>query len=493
MSQIQNSCLNTKNLLEPAVLFGLAFLAGSTRMIHYLPGASQSGLLVAAGLASTASYLYDPTLNDPEYSDLKAIAWKGATIALATVCTSLLAKPLKGRVDLSFKAAATFGLAEFVAIAILTKATEPTALEHTHHYYTTHLKDWHILSRDERTELVKAFYEASLPAISLWNNTISTYNFLDTYAVLQKNLDSYSGAQLSWYCELLPKDRFPDRPTQQRDGNWVYPANHEFYFPLMQRCQQTGITMFRWTMNQSHLNYLRNKPELIEMLAQEFRQSPLYRCYCQMKNNGREHGLWDDAFLLQDKEETFLSLVDIMEQLDPSKVQTMDADHLRIWYGIFTQQSHNWGRLSEPTQTAFLIQFFELGYPPLVQQFTDSFVTYINALSTDYIVQLNPRLWAFYIQQHSPHKMAFQHVYALNQKPENAGHQLPYFLSSEVVQAAEKDPALVQQLITQLSRSYVEDNGLSSLSPEYQARLKLLFGEKYQHLLNGPQIDEELF
>ena len=81
MSQIQNSCLNAKTFIEPAALLVLAFLAGSMRVIQYLSGASKGGLLMTAGLASIGC-LCDPNRNNPEYSHLKAIAWKGAVIAL---------------------------------------------------------------------------------------------------------------------------------------------------------------------------------------------------------------------------------------------------------------------------------------------------------------------------------------------------------------------------------------------------------------------------
>ena len=374
---------------------------------------------MTAGLASLTSYIYDPTLDGPEYSYFKAISWKGAAITLAAVCTSLVAKPLKGRIDLSFNAAAKFGMVEFVVAAILTKATK-TPLQHKHHYYTTHPKEWHTLKKDERTELVKEFYEAGLPAISLWGNPINNYDCFDNYEDLQTNLESYSPAQLSWYRELLQKEGFPDQPTERHNGSWAYPAPHQFYFNFMLRCQQTGIATLRWTMNHNHLNYLKDKPELIEMLYQEFSQTPLYRCYCQ------SHIMyWDDAFLSQDKD-PFPSLVKVMEQLNPSKVKPMDADHLRMWYGIFAKQQSSWEHLSESIQFGFLIQFFELGYQPFMKfhNFPESFIVCVNARSTEDMEQLNPMHWAGLIQHStSQGKMAFQHVYALNKKIEDVRSQ----------------------------------------------------------------------
>jgi len=124
MSSVCNSYLNPKKLLQPGVFLGIAFLAGSRRLIQYIPGASKGGLLTAAFLSGGLSFLYDIKCHDPNRC---YVIEKMVAIAVATLGTGLAAKFLKSRITLSLRAAATLGLVECVIVATFASVHHETS------------------------------------------------------------------------------------------------------------------------------------------------------------------------------------------------------------------------------------------------------------------------------------------------------------------------------------------------------------------------------
>ena len=237
MSQVQKySCLDTKTIAPPIAFLGLALLAG--RFIQYFPKTSQRDLLIAAGAASVTSAIYDCAVHKPDHNSLQTLLGKAAAIAVATLGTALTAKALNGRADLSFRSIARFGAIEFVAAAIITFATRESSLQRQHHHYTTHQKEWRALTPEARMDLVKQFYKAGLPAISLFETELAgDHEWLDRPETVYENLKSYSGAQLSWYRELFQQHNMT--PTLDQ------------YFRFMERCHETGIEMLRCQLPES--------------------------------------------------------------------------------------------------------------------------------------------------------------------------------------------------------------------------------------------------
>ena len=323
---------------------------------------------MAAGVSSVSSLIYDRTC--PDHSYLKTLCWKATVIAFATICTSLAAKALKGRADISLQAAAKFGSIEFVFAAIIAKITQETPFQR-HRYYTTNIQAWRLEGIDHAV-LVKEFYEADLPAISLFELSLRRHDFLDSPEQIFANLDSYSAPQLSWNRELLA--------TKNID-----PDQYENYLRFMMRCQECGIEVLRWQMNQPAQSILEKNPRYCDMLHQEFLKVPIYRFYCDVN--------FED--LLQSKT-PLPTLADTVDTLSAYKVKTMDPSLLQMWYEVFIKNPDQWEHLDASIQTAFIKRFFEYLFSTPNKVFTDSpgDLSWINTLSENNLCDLSfPQIW----------------------------------------------------------------------------------------------------
>lgn len=313
--------------------------------------------MMAAGATSVSSLIYDRTC--PDHNLSATLFWKGTVIALATVCTGLAAKALKGRADISMQAAAKFGVIEFVFAAIITKVTHETILQRQHRYYTTHNEEWRLGNIDQ-TSLVKAFYEAGLPAISLIDIPLRDENFFDSPEHLFANLETYSAAQLSWYREIFPTINIPQ-------------DKFEYYFRFMMRCQECGIETLRWKMPKTAQDFLQEHPYYYNMLYQEFLQTPLYRFCCSV----------DFEVPFQDKK-PLPTLEKLIGNLQTYTIAAMDPTFLQMWYQVFIENPDQWKGLSASIQTAFVKHFFDYQSFQVEQVFADSpgSLTWINTLSS---------------------------------------------------------------------------------------------------------------
>ena len=158
MTPIKNSSWNLKPLAEPTLCIGFALLAGYTRLIKYFPGSTKSGLLMAATLTSTTSALYDRKVYHPDHGTLNTLLGKTATIALTTIASVYLTKPLNAKgVSLSLNAGAKLGAIQCLIAAVFTYAKQETSLQQKHRQFGEHYQTWRDLTLEERTEWYKNF------------------------------------------------------------------------------------------------------------------------------------------------------------------------------------------------------------------------------------------------------------------------------------------------------------------------------------------------
>lgn len=209
MTPIKNSSWNLKPLAEPTLCIGIALLAGYTRLIEYFPGSTKGGLLVTAALASTNSTLYDRKVYHPDHGTLKTLLGKTATIALTTIASVYLTKPLNAKgISLSLNGGAKLGVIQCLLAAIFTYTRQETPLQQQHRHFGEHYQTWRDLTVEGRIEWVQKFYEADLPAISLLNlvdldrDGEKLLQFLPDFEKVLDNLEQYSAAELSWIREL---------------------------------------------------------------------------------------------------------------------------------------------------------------------------------------------------------------------------------------------------------------------------------------------------
>ncbi|MCB1107703.1 MAG: hypothetical protein KDK76_06385 [Chlamydiia bacterium] len=105
MEPIKNK--NLQSLLPPALMVGAAFLAGSSRLIQFFPGASRKGLLISSTLAASVHVGAGRLFHGDQTK--RRGAYVGGLL-LATLATPTIAKTLLGRADINLKGAALFGL-----------------------------------------------------------------------------------------------------------------------------------------------------------------------------------------------------------------------------------------------------------------------------------------------------------------------------------------------------------------------------------------------
>ena len=103
MPTVQSSNFSYKPFLEPTAFVSLALLAGFTRVIEYLPGASRGGILLSGAMATTGSIAYNHIRLDPERSDARTLCEKTAMLVFSNIGAALLTKPFQGRLSLSIQ------------------------------------------------------------------------------------------------------------------------------------------------------------------------------------------------------------------------------------------------------------------------------------------------------------------------------------------------------------------------------------------------------
>ena len=107
MSRIENQSLR---ILAPPLLFiGASWLAGSTRLIQYFPGASQKSLVLSAVLGG-ATVVGSELIR--ERCDLNRLVCVIAAIALSTIVSPYAAKALNGGAKMTLQASLRFAVVE---------------------------------------------------------------------------------------------------------------------------------------------------------------------------------------------------------------------------------------------------------------------------------------------------------------------------------------------------------------------------------------------
>lgn len=229
MSQVQNN--TALNYIQPLLITGIAYLAGSKRFIQHFPGASQGGLALAGGLGSLFAYGSQKAVAHKwpgkEESFLLSFARVSTAFGISTLATHFIAKSLKGRVNLSLpaagkfiavEAALTLGLAG-VSHYQTSKSTSPPKpkgsakpdgkdkktpeelLQADHAKYAK--GDWDALTSKEQSTWVQKFYAANLPLIPLTSYSEDEESAFDTAPFETiKDLSGLSKNQQAWYVEI---------------------------------------------------------------------------------------------------------------------------------------------------------------------------------------------------------------------------------------------------------------------------------------------------
>ncbi len=99
MCLVGQSIFQRQEIAYPIAFYSIAFIAGSSRGIHYFPNASSGGLFLSATIAGGAVSLchLHPTWK------LHPVLSKMISIAISSFATQLAVHSLKGRVSLSFE------------------------------------------------------------------------------------------------------------------------------------------------------------------------------------------------------------------------------------------------------------------------------------------------------------------------------------------------------------------------------------------------------
>ena len=457
MPTVQSSDFNYKPFLEPTAFVSLSLLAGFTRVIEYLPGASRGGILLSGAMAATGSVIYNQMRLDPERNYVRTLLEKTAALALANIGAMLLAKPLQGR--LSLCPTRKLGLVQFVFTAIATKLnkvteTPLTPLQKDHLKYNSHQREWRALSIEDRTKLAKDFYEGGLPGICLFKAPINVKKlnpvFTDyfeiesleglteeeeaepqppiTQAIFEKHLDSLSNQQLSWLREVL-----------QGDSHLVRSLDPKIFYPLMQRFHNQGIE----TVRPPILNtpFLQNNRVYLDLLYKEFQKEPI----CEL--------VLPEISLLFENKDSLPTLEDITPTLSKEKIQTMDPELVSMWYLELKNAQTLWNTLNPFIQSAFIQRFVEYKeFVPFHPNFmVDSLnIQWLNDFSEKELEELsrNQQQWVGNLLQipKLQEQLSFKTTYTLNT---HHGFRLPYKLTHEVIVAAEKDPDLLRSLYQQ--------------------------------------------
>ena len=331
MCNIQKGYLSHKAPLDLIAFMGVAWLVGSsTRLIQYFPKASKGGLFLSAGLAGTASYLYDYKFHDPDHHYLQTLLGKATAIALTTVCTGLAARSLKGRTDISFLSAARFGVVELVCAAIITKATQETStpkppertpLQKEHRHYLKNPRSWIHLTEETRTEKAKEFMDGGLFALCLEHAKIDTIDF--PHPQTEKAWEALTPAQLSWACQI--------RDPEANDESFLYVL-----------CLKKGVEPVRFLFDQDDLSFFKGKAEETLLLYQDFVKHPYY----YFAHDDREK-LFGALFSGKDP------IPQVEVNLNADQVVKMDYYLLALW-GNYINENDLWSTVPLEIRSAFI-------------------------------------------------------------------------------------------------------------------------------------------
>lgn len=329
MSQIENSYFSKQALLPPLVFMGAAFLAGTRHAIQYFPGASKEGLLLAAGLASTTSYLYDSIVYDPDHSDIGTLIGKATAIAFATVCTRLAARPLKERAHITLGAAAKFAVVEFVVAAVISSATGESAMQKEHRQFNEKPYLWMKLSKEQRTEKALTFMKAGFPAflITIDNpDNVDETQFPDPKT--SEACEALTPSELSWtWMARNPKE----------------PKTLIFLFKLALR---KGIEPLRFDINANVISLLTEEQEMIERFYQDMFNNP--QCFYVYDKEDQETIVRE---LFQGKE----PIPPVDPKLTPQQITKMEG--MLSWFWEECCMEH-WEDVPIETRSAFVKRFW---------------------------------------------------------------------------------------------------------------------------------------
>ena len=244
MSQVQNNTLH--KYVQPTVLVAIALIAGSKRCIQFFPGASQGGLLLAAGLGVGATYA-SPHISTPAFLQtdqksehaLHSLIRVTASLALGTLTAHFADKLLKGRVSLCLHAAGRFIALEtvialgFAGISSFQTAPtpgggDPKTLEGKHAAYLKNPDTWNKLDGKERSDFAKECFEKDLPALPLKDGDFDIKLFAE---LPKQDVAKLTANQLEWFSAiymrgltLTVEQEFAlnsARDAQKLDATWV--------------------------------------------------------------------------------------------------------------------------------------------------------------------------------------------------------------------------------------------------------------------------------
>ena len=332
MCYIQKAYLSPNVPRDLIAFMAVAWLVGSsTRLIHYFPKVSKGGLFLSAGLAGTASYLYDCRFDHRDDSYLRVLLGKAEVIALAAVATRLAAKSLKGRLGIPFEACVKFAAVEFIVAAILAKATQETPLQREHRHYLMAPRSWMRLEKERRTELAKAFMEAGLPALCLEHAEIDSTDFPQPQT--EEEWEALTPSELSWTCQIIEFDSL---------------SSDEKFFPYI-LCLRKGVEPCRPPLNDEKVaDYFRGKPEEIELLYQDFSNHPEFFYLCDEDD---QRALSEELFAGRNPIPKVVNV-----NLSADQVATMNFGLLMGWAGLINHEDR-WGDVSPETCTAFIKRY----------------------------------------------------------------------------------------------------------------------------------------
>ena len=464
MTPIKNSSWNLKTLAEPSLCIGLALLAGCTRLIEYFPGSTRSGLLMAATLTSTTSALYDRKVYHPYHGYLKTLLGKTATIALTTIASVYLAKPLNAKgVSLSFNGGIKLGAFHSLIATLFTyiKIASPPkemSLQEQHHYFEEHHQEWRDLTVEKRTEWMQKFYNANLSAISLLNLEINLQNpmisgfFIPIGYLLQEGEAARSNVENSIKLELLSKEKLSWIREYVNSWNIVAAKDklesQKVMLSLMLQCQKKGLPLPLWDVDKELIEFVKDNSEYIEMFYQECQNRPLY------------FFSGDFSELFKDKE-PLPTLDTLIKTLNVSEVQAMHPELIEGWNRGFGKNEDVWDALSEDVRIVFTKRCIQLQIHVCMHcAQTPGNLSWINDLSLEHFQSLSVEEKEIYIallgRVPSTEGIAFEKIYALNEGSEkncwSGGLFARYHLSSKVVTQAQEDPKLREQIKAQFEK-----------------------------------------
>ena len=249
--------------VPPTTMLGMAFLAGSTRLIHVFKGASRGGLLLTAGCASMGTLWYDTHHQNPQ----NPLAGRSIVILLGSLISLLAAQPLKGRLSLSLGATCKFTLLEISLVAYSSlksiKKSPLPALIKCYQQFTSNPETWKKLTPQKRTVHVNLFYKNNLPLLPL---TPDLPLDLDNLEIDLTKPTPSSPEQSAWLQEiLLSQDPTWIPKLELDDANWDKTFITQFF---------TDHLEIAYLLDGSNFNKLGIDPVFRHIIPPLMRQTP---------------------------------------------------------------------------------------------------------------------------------------------------------------------------------------------------------------------------